>query len=251
MSQISRVGELLLVSFQGREESKSLVRTGGEMASGRGNVRRAKAVDQGDGQIAECRQNLRGIAGAQAGAVFPEGHIAYIMGTILDAPMPTVELQQTLWTGFAGSQSRDEIDQLSGRGVGFGDHPGELGHLCDEGPARSEIGVHLGTNFDAAHFDASPSTVHRLGLQVAGLRVSKIGGQVRVKGGLIAFDGQDGLGPQRMHEAHEFSMRVQGIGSTHPPDYVSPLHSARVRLVLCLRAGGYIGVQYMGGFSFE
>ena len=41
------------------------------MAPGRRNVRGAEAVDQGDRQIAQGGQNLRSMAGAQAGAVLP------------------------------------------------------------------------------------------------------------------------------------------------------------------------------------
>ncbi len=63
---------------------------------------------------------------------------------------------------------------------------------------------------------ASASAINRLGLQIAGLRVSKIRLQVRVEGRLIAFDGQDGLGLQLIHQAQELGVRMQGISRTHP-----------------------------------
>ena len=189
------------------------------MASGRGNLRGAKAMDQGDGEIAQGGQNLWGVAGAQAGAIFPKGDIAHIMAAILDAPMPAIELQQALGTGLGGSEGSDEIDHLGGRGAGFGHAPDELRHLCDKGPASSEIGVHFGTDLDGAHFDASPSAVNGLGLQIAGLRIGKVGHQVRVERGLIAFDGQDRLSSQGMHEAHEFGVGMERVGGTDPlPD---------------------------------
>ena len=59
----------------------------------------------------------------------------------------------------------------------------------DTGPVLSEIGIHLSADFDAAHFGASPPSIHRFGLQIARLRVSKIGRQVGIEGGLIAFGG--------------------------------------------------------------
>jgi hypothetical protein len=41
------------------------------MASSRSDLRGAKAMDQGDGKIAEGGHHLWSMAGAQAGAVFP------------------------------------------------------------------------------------------------------------------------------------------------------------------------------------
>ena len=115
------------------------------------------------------------------------------MGAVLDAPVPAVEVQQALWTGLGRREGSDEIDYLGGDFAGFGHGAGELRNLFDKRPAGSEIGVHLGTHLDGAHLEASPSAVNRLSLQVARLRIGKIGGQVRVERRLIAFDGQDGL----------------------------------------------------------
>src|SRR2546425_11709216 len=107
-----RACELLLASFRRREEGQSLMRTRGEMASSRRDVRRAEAVDQGDREIAEGGHHLWGIARAQAGAVLPKADIAHIMEAILYAPMPTIELQQALWTGLGRREGGDEIDHL-------------------------------------------------------------------------------------------------------------------------------------------
>lgn len=63
-------------------------------------------MDQGDGKIAEGGHNLWSIAGAQAGAVFSEADIAHRMGAVHDAPMPTVEVQQALWTGLQQTSER-------------------------------------------------------------------------------------------------------------------------------------------------
>ena len=57
----------------------------------------AEAVDQGNREITEGGQNLGSIAGAQAGAIFSEGHIAHIMRTVLiarqEGSLPPARLQ--------------------------------------------------------------------------------------------------------------------------------------------------------------
>ena len=86
------------------------------MSLGRCNLRGPKVVDQGDGEITESRQELWGVARAQAGAVFLEAHIAHIMGAVFNTPMPAVELQQARGTGFGWSEGSDQINHL-GRGT--------------------------------------------------------------------------------------------------------------------------------------
>ena len=76
------------------------------MAASGPDVRGAEAVDQGDREIAQSGQDLGSIAGAQAGAVFSEADIAHRMGAVHDAPMPTVEVQQALWTGLQQTSER-------------------------------------------------------------------------------------------------------------------------------------------------
>jgi hypothetical protein len=43
-------------------------------------------VDKRNGQIAQ-RHHLRSVSHSQAGAIFPKGHIAHIMESILDMPV--------------------------------------------------------------------------------------------------------------------------------------------------------------------
>ncbi len=171
------------------------------MAPRRRDVRGAEAMDQGDRQIAEGGQNLWGEAFAQAGAIFLEADLAHIMGAIFDAPMPTTLVQQAIWTGLGGREGGDKIDHLAGSLARFGHRASELSDLRDKRPGRSQIGIHLGTDLDGAHLEASPSAVYRLRLEIACLRIGEIGRQVRIERGLVAFDGQDGLGLQLMHEA--------------------------------------------------
>ena len=124
-------------------------------------------------------------------------------------------LQQAFRTCLGGREGRDEIDDLRRGFARFGHRAGKLGDLRDKGPARSEIGVHLGTDLEGTYLAASPTPIDGLGLQIVCLRVSKIGLQVGVEGGLIAFDGQEGLGLQCMDEAQKLGVRVQGICGTH------------------------------------
>ncbi len=58
-----------------------------KMTSGRSNLRRALAMNQGDGEIAESCHDLWTLTRAQARTIFSKGHIAHIMRGILNAPM--------------------------------------------------------------------------------------------------------------------------------------------------------------------
>ncbi len=129
------------------------------MAPGSLDVGGAEAVDQSDREIAEGGQNLWGVAGAQAGTVFPKADITHIMGSILDTPMPTIEVQQALWTGLGGGEGGDEINDLGGDFARLGHGASELSDLRDKGPGWGKIGIHLGTDLDGASFGASPSAV--------------------------------------------------------------------------------------------
>ncbi len=72
------------------------------MSSGRGDLRGAEAMDQGDDEIAQGGEDLRSMASAQAGAIFAKVDIAHIMETIFNAPMSTIQVQQALRAGLAG-----------------------------------------------------------------------------------------------------------------------------------------------------
>ncbi len=186
------------------------------MTPGGSDVRRAEAMNERDGEIAQGRHDLGGVASAQAGAIFSKADIAHIMGAVFDAPMASVEFQQACRTRLGGRKGGDEIDDLS-RGVArFGHGAGELGHLRQMRPGGRQIGIHLATGLDGAHLGASPSPVNGLGLQIAGVGIRKVGLQVGVERGLVAFDSQDGVGFQVMQEAEELGVGVQGIGRTDP-----------------------------------
>ncbi len=184
------------------------------MLPGSSDLRRVLTVDKSNDQAAQGGQDLWRIASAQTGAILSKADIPHIVQAILNTPMSSHQFQQTLGTGLGGRESGDEIDDL-GRGLAcFGDSASELGHLSDRGSGGSEKRIHLGTDLDGAHFGVSTSTVSSHGLQITCKRIGKVGRQVGGEGGLIAFDGQDGLGLLRMHDAHEVGLSVQGIGST-------------------------------------
>ena len=42
-------------------------------------------MNEGDGQIAQCRHDLRSRAGTQTGAIFAKGHVAHVMQSVLVA----------------------------------------------------------------------------------------------------------------------------------------------------------------------
>src|SRR5260370_14940177 len=130
--------------------------------------------------------------------------------------MPTTLVQQAIWTGLGGREDGDKIERFAGSLARFGHRASEWRDLRDKRPGRSQIGMHLGTDLDGAHLEASPSAVYRLRLEIACLRIGEIGRQVRIERGLVAFDGQDGLGLQLMPEAQELGVGVQGISRTHP-----------------------------------
>ena len=106
------------------------------MLPGRGNLRRAGAMDQGDHQVAQGGQDLWGAARAQAGAIFPKADIAHIMQAVFNPPMPSYQFQQTLLTGLWRREGSDEIDDLSRGLADFGDGTRELGQLSRHTASR-------------------------------------------------------------------------------------------------------------------
>ncbi len=137
------------------------------MAPGSLDVGGAEAVDQRNREIAEGGHNLWGEAFAQAGTVFPKADITHRMGSVFDTPMPTIGVQQALGTRLRGREGGDEINDLGGGFARLGHGASELSHLRDKRPVGSQIGIHLGTDLDGAHLNASSSAVNGLGLQVA------------------------------------------------------------------------------------
>jgi len=67
-------------------------------------------MNEGDGQIAQGGHALRSRASMQAGSITAFGDIAHVMRTILNAPMPTHQIEEASRTGLNGGQVSDEED---------------------------------------------------------------------------------------------------------------------------------------------
>jgi hypothetical protein len=81
-----------------------------------------------------------------------------------------------------------------------------LGHLGHQRPVGSEIGIHFGTDANEALFHASPVPIPGFGLVADGIRISKIGGQIRLQGRLVSLDGIDTFALLVVAELHEVGM---------------------------------------------
>src|SRR5579859_4943088 len=103
----------------------------GESAAAGGDVAGATAVNEGNDEVAQSGEDMRCIARADARAIFPEGHIADVVETILDAPMPPHEVESAAWTGLGGDEGGDEIDRLAPRHALDRDMTSEPRHLGD------------------------------------------------------------------------------------------------------------------------
>ena len=147
-----------------KTESESLLRVIGKIAPAGSDLSRAKAVNKGDDQIAYRRHHLRGIARAEARAVFPEVHIAHIMESILDVPMATVHLEEALRRSLVRRQVGDEVEDFLGDLALAGDGAGHLCYLLKMRPSGRKIGGQLGTDLDLAHFAAPTVSIGRPGL---------------------------------------------------------------------------------------
>ena len=67
-------------------------------------------MNKGNSQIAQGRQELRSRASAQAGAIFAKGGIPHIMQAVLNAPMPTHQIEEASRTGLNLGEVGDEVD---------------------------------------------------------------------------------------------------------------------------------------------
>lgn len=66
----------------------------GEGAPGGGDRPGAGAMDEGESQVAQGRQDLRGVAVAQARAARASGHVAHRVPPVLDVPMGAHQLSR-------------------------------------------------------------------------------------------------------------------------------------------------------------
>src|SRR5437879_117913 len=99
-----------------------------------GDGRGAGATNQGQRQVAEGRDQLRGVAGAEARVIFVKGDVAHRVAAVLDAPVLAHEAQERRWVGSFRRQGGDEIDYFACRPPLGADAPGEPSDLRDVGP---------------------------------------------------------------------------------------------------------------------
>src|SRR5712692_1508537 len=79
------------------EPSKGLLRIRGKAANLASDVRNLMQIHQGEDQGVEDREHVGHGRKANAAAIFLQEGIAPPMQTIFHGPMPTIEVQETLW----------------------------------------------------------------------------------------------------------------------------------------------------------
>jgi hypothetical protein len=68
---------------ESEKESKGLIRMRGEATTSSGDLKPTTTMQERKSQVAKRCQELRGMAGAQAGAIFAEGDIAHAMSSMV------------------------------------------------------------------------------------------------------------------------------------------------------------------------
>src|SRR5437879_293648 len=183
----------------------------GKGTSGGGNLGQARAMQQGDRQIATSGENLRRVGGAKTGAVFLEGDIADVMRTVFDAPMATDESQKLERRGKLRREISDEIDDLGGGHALLGDGARHFSDLGNVWPAGGEIGIHFATYPNNPMLHAPPATIPGLSRLAGRLGVGKGDGEVSMQCGLILLDREDALATVVVDQLHERGVSMQGI----------------------------------------
>lgn len=187
------------------------------MATAGGNLGRTAALDERDGHIAQGRYHLGCRAGADAGAVFSEGHVSDIVQTILNTPMASHQFEQAEWAGCGGRETGNHVDDLVPRVALGRDSVRELADLGQCRPMRGEIGGEFGADFEAAHFGTASVPIPGLCLSVVGIRISKIRDQIRQHARLILLHQQDRVSVLLLKQTHELHLGMERIRCTDTP----------------------------------
>src|SRR2546423_13418504 len=173
-------------------------------------------MKKSDGHIAHSSKDLRSIAGAKTRTVFLKGDIPDVMRAGFNSRVSAHEGEEVKRRGLLRAQIRDEIDDLGGGHAFLGDGARYLGHLGDEGPVGSEIGVQFMTSANDAMFHPSEAPIPRLSTLANRMRISKREREIGIQRRLVALDGEDALAALVMGDLHEVGMRLQGIGCHDP-----------------------------------
>jgi hypothetical protein len=154
---------------------------------------------------------------ADAGAIFPKGHVADRVQIILTAPMSANQCEQAEGAGLGWRETGNEIDHLL-PGVALGcAETRELPNLGQSGPGGCEIASELATHAEAAQFGPSPLPIPGCCLEAAGIRIGKIRDQIGEQAGLIVFDEENGIGLLFLEQAHELPLGMERICGTNAP----------------------------------
>lgn len=137
----------------------------GEGAQGGGHVREAGQTAEGDGEVVQAGHDRWTVADTDTRAVLAEGHVADIMGAVLDAPVAAVELQQAVRVSLLRRQTGHEEDGLVALLTGF-----ELGDFAFDATDLGDIGevdiiVEGGGGQQAALLQAPVALIDGLGAE--------------------------------------------------------------------------------------
>lgn len=153
----ARVCELLLRGPFGEEKVESLVRMRGKMTAGRGHLRRARAMDERDGEMAQGSQDLRSGPPAETRTIFPKGDIANVVRSVFHAPMAAYQFQEAPRGGLGRSEIGDERDHfLAGAaGLADGERASPFSDVRNQRPVFP-VGIPVGAHANGALFFAAP-----------------------------------------------------------------------------------------------
>ena len=110
-------------------------------------------------------------------------------------------------------QDGDEIGHFDSGLPLLGASAGELGNVGDTGPISLQIGTEFLADQDHTMLDAPTMSIERLVLLKVGMRISKIGSQIALECGLIAFDDKERIGVLGTEEVPELTVGMQRIKS--------------------------------------
>jgi hypothetical protein len=108
--------------------------------------------------------------------------------------MSTAQYQEGVWPIGFRWQNGDEEDHLDRRLPFFGAGTRELGNMGDAGPISLQVSTELLTYLDRTMLDAPTMPIKSLSILKLGMRISKIGSQIGLQRGLVAFDDKKRIG---------------------------------------------------------
>lgn len=85
----------------------------------------------------------------------------------------------------------------------FGTSAPQLGNMSDPRPAGVKIGTHLRTDLDRAPFNSPALAIYRLRLLELSMRIGKVGSQIDLEGGFVAFDHKERICLLRTQELED------------------------------------------------